>query len=194
MGMRTILRSIRWTWTLPILAVAATSILMIAGVEQEQRFWAAHPGFTDTPQQYQAPAIFFVQLLNGPIFFLSPRLGSFSAFGLYLPDVGRLLGIALFWAFVGFALDRRIKGTGALFSSSRSLLVAFYGVMLLLTCLFAVALYSFLELHMLLPSQVLPHWRVIKLHSSLLGLYAMLPWVAGFFVHFARKLVVTLKS
>jgi hypothetical protein len=187
----TILRSIRWAWTLPILTVAVTLILMIVGAKQDQEFWAAHAGFSDTPWEYQAPAKLFAQLLNGPIFYLSPRLGGFNAFGVYLPDVGRLLGIALFWAWVGWALDRRLLGATP-FVRSRLLRGTLYGGMLLLTCLFAWALHDYLELHMLLPSQLGHSLVFMKLHSSMLGLYAMFLWVAGFAFYFARKFVVTL--
>lgn len=194
MRVRTMLSSIRWKWALPILAVATTSILLIVAAKQDQEFWATHPGFSDTPWEYQGPAMFFAQLLNGPILYLTPRFGHLSAFGLDFPEVGRLLGVAFSWNWIGWAIDRRLQDDRTPFIQSRRLRLTLYAAMLTLTCLFAVALHEWLELHMLLPSQLWPHLTAIKLRSSVLGLYAMFPWIAGFFLYFARKFVITLKS
>lgn len=194
MSVGAILRSVRWRWILPILAVATTSILMIVGAHQDQQFWATHPGFSDSPYESQGPAMLFAQLLNGPTFYLTPRFGDLSAFGLDFPEVGRLLGLVFFWNWIGWAIDRRLHGVRTPFIQSRRLRLALYVAMLALICLFALALHDWLEVHRELPSQLWPHWTAMKLRSSVLGLYAMFPWIAGSFFYFARKLILTLKS
>ena len=189
-----ILRSVRWRWILPILAVATTSILMIVAARQDQQFWATHPGFRDSPYESQGPAILFAQLLNGPIFYLTPRFGELRAFRLDFPEVGRVLSLVFFWNWIGWGIDRKLHGVHTPFIQSRRLRLALYAAMLALTCLFAVALHDWLDLYRELPSQLGPHLAAIKLRSSVLGLYAMFPWIAGFFLYFARKFIVTLKS
>ena len=195
MGTATMLRSVRWVRILPILAVAVTSFLMILAAKQDQEFWAAHAHFSDTPWEFQAPARLFAQLLNGPSFYLRFWAGGFDAFGLYFEDVGRLFGVVLFWVWVGWALDRRIRGTCTPFVRSRLLRGTLYAAMLVLTCLFVWAILDFLDSHMLLPSR--QGWRYfvsIRLRSSALGAYAMLPWTAAFIFYFGRKLVATINS
>jgi len=168
---------------------------MIVAAKQDQEFWAAHPHFSDTPWEVQAPARLFAQLLNGPSFYLSFWTGAFDAFGLYFPDVGRLPGVVLFWSWVGWAVDRRLQGTRTPFVRSRLVRSAFYAVALVLTGMFAWGALDYLHMHMLLPPKQL--WRdvvSVKLRSSAWGVYAMLPWSAALIFYFAFKLVVTLNS
>jgi hypothetical protein len=199
MGTGTILRSVHWARTLPILAFAITAALVIVSAKQDQEFWAAHAHFSDTPWEFQAPARLFAQLLNGPSFYLTAWAGDFGAFGLYFPDAGRLLGVVLFWFWVGWALDRRLRRTRTAFVRSRLLRGTLCAAMLALTCLFGSVIVGNLHPHELWRYMVSiklhsSTWRAFALRRSAWAAYAMLPWTVAFGSYFARKLLVTAMS
>ena len=194
MDTRAILRSIKLIWALPILAVAITSGLMIVEAKQNIELWANYARFSDTPQEFQAPARLFVQVLDGPSFYFKVWRGSLHSLGLYFADTGCLPFVALFWFWVGWGLDRRIEGKCTPWIRSRVLRGTLYAAMLVLTCLFGWIVLTFLESRSLLPPSRLA-WRtlqIIKWRSSALQAYAMLLWTALFIFYFARKFVVTL--
>lgn len=125
-----VLKRIRWAWALPILAVALTSGLIVLAEHQDAAFWATHPGSSDTPAEFQAPARFFEQLINGPGFYFPMPYEFVYGFA-------RLLGVALFWAWLGVGLDRRLHGARSHVIQSRLCRAATYTTLLGLTVLFA---------------------------------------------------------
>jgi len=119
MSVSSLAERVRWVWALPILAVVLTSGLIFLAKHQDVPFWATHPGISDTPGEFQLPARFFEQLINGPGFYFPMPYEFVNGFA-------RLLGVALFWAWLGVGLDRRLHGVrthfiSVSFPSSRNL-------------------------------------------------------------------------
>ena len=63
-------RRVRWSWTLPLIASTITASLIVVAVRDNAAFFAAHPGISDSPGEYQSPASLLAQILNGPGIFL----------------------------------------------------------------------------------------------------------------------------
>lgn len=188
------LRDVRWARLLPFAALGITSLLMIIAAKQEAQIWAIYARYSDTPQEFQAPARLFAQLLNGPSFYFTVWRGGFEAFGLYFSDIGRLPGIVLFWYWAGWKLDRRLSGIRAPFVQSRLVRGVLYGAMLGLSCFFAAMVLESLRSHMLFPSVLWLYIVHVGLRASTLGLYLALLWAIAFVIYFAWKLIVTLAS
>ena len=185
---------VRWARILPLAALGITSVLMIIAAKQEVEIWAIYARHSDTPQEFQAPARLFAQLLNGPSFYFTVWTGGFEAFGLYFSDVGRLPGIVLFWYGMGWALDRRLGGTRAPFVGSRLVRATLYGALLGLSCLFTAIIFEALRSHMLFPSVLWFYIVHVGLRSSALNLYVLLLWAFAFVFYFGWKIVITLTS
>ncbi len=193
MGSGSIQRVVRWTQVLPVLAVAFTSVLMIIAARQDQEIWATYARHSDTPQEFQAPARLFAQVLNGPSFYFTFWRGGFEAFGLYFPDSGRLLGVALFWYWVGWAFDRRLRGIRAPFIKSRLVRSALYATLLVLSSLFAWLILEDMQARMLFPAAHV--WRflvAVGLHYSAWNFYVALLWTFAFILYFGRKLFIAI--
>ena len=187
-------RVVRWARVLPIVALGITFALMIIAAKQEVQICATYARNSDTPQEFQAPARLFAQLLNGPSFYFAVWRGGFEAFGLYFSDVGRLPAIVLFWYWVGWVLDRRVRGNRAPFVRSRLLRGILYGALLGLSCLFAGLVLEQLRSHMLFPSVLWFYMVHVGLRSSALGFCVALLWACAFVVYFGWKLIITLDS
>jgi hypothetical protein len=185
---------VRWAGILPFVAFGITSVLLIIAAKQEVEIWAVYARHSDTPQEFQAPARLFAQLLNGPSFYFTVWTGGFKAFGLYFSDFGRLPGIALFWYGVGWALDRRLNRTRAPFVGSRIVRATLCGALLGLSCLFTAAIFEVLRSHRLFPSVLWIYIVHVGLRSSALGLYVALFWGLAFVCYFGWKMVSTLTS
>jgi hypothetical protein len=184
------MRPVRWKWALPGAAVLVTAGLMILAKRQDAIFWATHPGVSDTPWEFQPPARFFEQLLNGPGFYFPIRFGT-TLNG----DFARLVSVALFGTWIGWALDRRLRGVRSPIIRSRFLRAASYSALLGLALFFAWEFFHYLDIHQLLPSRNM--WQVllvVGLRESALAFYAGLGWSAAFTLHFAWKLIATFKS
>jgi hypothetical protein len=195
MASGSILRAVRWARVLPVLAVGITSVLMILAAKQNEEIWATYARHSDTPQEFQAPARLFAQILNGPGFFFTVWRGGFEAFGLYFSDVGRLLGVVLFWCWVGWALDRRLRGTCAPFIRSRLVRGSLYATLLGLSCMFAGLILEDLHSRMLFPAGHV--WRfvvAVGLRYSAWNFYVFLLWTFAFVLYFGRKLLVAITS
>jgi hypothetical protein len=111
------------SWALPILAVVLTSGLIFLAEHQDAAFWATHPGISDTPGEFQPPARLFEQLINGSGFYFPMPYEFVYGFA-------RLLGVALFWAWLGVGLDRRLHGVRTHFIRSRFRRAATYAASL----------------------------------------------------------------
>jgi hypothetical protein len=182
--------SVRWKWALPGAAVLVTACLMILAKRQNAIFWATHPGVSDTPWEFQPPARFFEQLLNGPGFYFPIRFGTTMN-----GDFARLVSVALFWMWIGWALDRRLRGIRSPIIRARFLRAVSYSALLGLALFFAWEFFHYLDIHHLFPSR--NRWKVflvIGLRDSALAFYAGLGWSVACSLHFGRKLIATLKS
>jgi hypothetical protein len=142
------LHRIRWAWALPLLALAVTASLIALAIRQNAVFWAAHPGLTDTPGEFQAPATLFAPILNGAGFFLPSPFGPLDA------DWIRLPGVILFWAWLGRGLDRRLRGVRSRINHSGFRRGVFHTAMLALATLFAWGFLRLLHMQLVLPSDI----------------------------------------
>jgi hypothetical protein len=185
---------VRWARILPFVALGITSVLMIIAAKQEVEIWTVYARNSDTPQEFQAPARLFAQLLNGPSFYFTVWTGGFEAFGLYFSDVGRLPGIVLFWYGVGWVVDRRLGGTRAPFVGSRLVRATLYSALLGVSCLFLGIILEGLRSHRLFPSVLWSYIVHVGLCSSALKLYVLLLWAFAFVFYFGWKMVITLTS
>lgn len=171
-----LLRRVLWSWALPLLATAITASLIVAAVRDNAAFWAAHPGLTDTPGEFQSPFSLLAQILNGPGFFFPWPFGAIDV------DWIRLPGVALFWAWLGRGLDRRLRGEQTKIKSSRSGRVAGNLVMVGIAGLFAFEFLRLLHMQTLLPFDNAfrglmwnTPWHV-KLRLTASGWYVGLAW------------------
>jgi hypothetical protein len=171
--------------------------LTILAARQDAAFWKAHPGISDTPWEFQPPARFFEQLLNGPGYYVP---FPFFYYSNGHADFARLPGIALFWMWIGWALDRRLRGVRSPVIRSRSRRVTSYLALFGLASFFAWRYFTNMRLTWPFPS-MLP-WQVLKaiaanpfyLHYSLLGMYVGLAWAVSYAIYFVWKLIATLRS
>jgi len=193
MSTATFLKHVRWVWTLPILAVAATTVLVSLAVHQNAAFVATHAGLTDTPGELQAPATLFAQILNGPGFFFP------SPFGPLRADWIRLPGVALFWAWIGWQLDERLRVNQKVRTRSRVVRTVVASTMFLLAALFVLQFIRCLHTQQLLPQDPAfqsllwnAPWEV-RLHLTASGWYVGLIWSLVYLVYFARQLFSILK-
>jgi len=182
-----LLRRVRWSWTLPLFASTVTAVLMVVAVHDSATFWADHPGLTDTPGEFQSPATLLAQILNGPGFFFPSPFGPIDA------DWIRLPGVALFWAWLGRGLDRRLRGEQTKITGARSRRLAFNLVMLGIAALFAFEFLRILHMQALLPFDNAfrglmwsSQWDV-KLRLTPLGWYIGLAWSVVYVLYFAVK-------
>lgn len=190
------LRNVRWKLALPILALSVTVGLMSLAVRQEFAFSAAYRGVTDTPGQFQAPATLFVQVINGPGFFLPSPFARLDANF----DWFRLPGVALFWAWLGWGLDRRIRGIRSSTIEFSLRRVIFFAAMTGLAMVFTWGFLKSLHTQDLLPSEMRFHlfwgsvsWRN-KLHLTETGFYVGLIWSVLYVFYFGYKLLSTLRQ
>jgi hypothetical protein len=188
MSLPNLLRRVRWSWTLPPVALAVTASLMIAAIRDNAAFWAAHPGISDTPWEFQSPATLLAQILNGPGFFFPSPFGAIDAEWLRLPSV------ALFWAWLGRGLDRKLRGEQTKMKSPRSRRVAWNLVMLGVAALFGFEFLRLLHMQTLLPFDNAFHglmwsspWNV-KLRLTASGWYVGLAWSVVYVFYFGLKL------
>jgi hypothetical protein len=189
-----LLRRVRWTWTLPLVASAITVSLIVAAVRENAAFWAAHPGLTDTPGMLQSPAFLLAQILNGPGFFFPSPFGAIDAEWLRLP------GVALFWAWLGRGLDRRLRGEQTKMKNPSSRRVAWNLVMLGVAALFVFEFLRLLHMQTLLPFANAFHglmwstpWNV-KLRLTASGWYVGLAWSVLYVFYFAVNLLRALTT
>ena len=186
MSLSNYLRRVRWAWALPITAVAVTASLIVLARSQDLAFWVAHPGISDTPGEFQAPARFFEQLISGPGFYFPIPYE-------YVHGFARLPGVALFWAWLGLGLDRRLHGVRSHIIRSSFWRGATYALLLGVAALFAWKFYSSLPVTMWLPSTTL--FQVIsryRLRVSALGVYVEFAWAVLFLLYFGYKLISTI--
>jgi hypothetical protein len=155
---------------------------------QDAAFWATHLGISDTLGEFQPPARFFEQLINGPGFYFPMPYEFVYGFAW-------LLGVALFWAWLGVGLDRRLHGVRTHFIRSRFRRAATYAASLLLALFFVWRFFEFLRLRGSLPSQTLHDiFLAWGLRLSALGVYVELPWAILYVSYFGYKLVSTLSE
>jgi len=167
-------RKVQWMWTLPILMVLATVVLMLLASEQELK--APHP--SDTPFAFQPPARLFAELLNGPGFYLTSLLPGLTLFGRHLYDFGRLAGTAIFWAWIGWSLDGRLRGTSKAVIRVGWARAGVHAILLALCILFIWGTLSGLYLDGLLFSRLLwDELPVTGLWLAVLAKYAAIPWL-----------------
>jgi hypothetical protein len=186
--------NIRWKTWLPIVAVAITTLLIFLSAAQETMFWAAHPGFTDTPSELQQPAKLFAELLNGPSFLFDFSRLDLSMWGMPVDGFGRLPLVAIFWTWLGWALDRRLRGTHTPLIRLRWLRAALYAGLLVLTGLFIYSALTFLNFHEFFSAKTLrAYWDALGLRGFELGVFAMLAWAVGYLFLFGYKLLATFK-
>jgi hypothetical protein len=140
-----LLRRVRWSWTLPLVASTVTAFLFVAAVRDNAAFWAAHPRISDTPGEFQSLPSLLAQILNGPGLFFPWPFGPIDA------DWSRLPGVALFWAWLGRGLDRRLRGEHIKVKTPRSGRIALNLVMLAVAVLFAFEFLRLLHVQTLLP-------------------------------------------
>lgn len=180
-----LLRRFRWSWTLPLIASSVTAVLIFVAVRDMRAFWAAHPGLTDTPGAFQSPATLLAQMLNGPGFFFPWSFAPVDA------DWIRLPGVALFWAWLGRGLDRRLRGEQTKTSDSRSRQLAWNLVMLGIAALFVFEFLRILHMQILLPFDNAFHgvmWSTpwdVKLRLTVSGWYVGLAWSVVYAFYFA---------
>ena len=194
MGVINLTRQIRWIWVLPISMVGLTALLILLNARQEAEFWAAHRGFTDTPWEIQQPARLFAILLTGPGFLLSFWMPGIYVSGKYY-EVGRLLGVAFFWAGIGWLLDRRLRGLRTPVIPPRWIRALLYSGLLTFSITVIWALLSGLQSQEMLPAPLL--WRILEvfgLRASVLNQYADLCWAVVGVVYFGSKLVTTVRN
>ena len=192
MNSSSLLRRIQWKWALPILAVTCSAALMVLARRQDDAFWTAHPGISDTPWEFQAPARCIVQLLNGPGFYIPFFFNEWTS---TYAEFARLPSIALFWTWLGWALDRRLKGNVSPLIKSRFFRAVSYTMLLVVACCFAWLFFHNLDIHQLLPSRIL--WREVRafgLRASVVGIYVGLGWSVAYGLFFSLKLISTLAS
>jgi hypothetical protein len=189
-----LLRRVRWSWTLPLIASTITASLIVVAVRDNAAFWAAHPGISDTPGAFQSPASLLAQFLNGPGFFFPSPFGPIDA------DWIRLPGVALFWAWLGRGLDRRLRGEPTKIESRRSRRLAWNLVMLGVAALFVFGFLRLLHMQALWPFDDAFHglmwsrpWNV-KLRSTTSGWYVGLAWSAVYVFYFAVNSVRALTT
>lgn len=193
MDIRQLIRRIRWIVVLPILATAMSGALFFLAAVQEAEFWTAHPGFTDTPWELQQPARLFAELLNGPIFYFDVW-GSIHVFGLYLEDFGRLPFIAVFWTWIGWALDRKLRGVHTPVVKFRWLRGTLYIALLALMGLIIYACVLEVNSQELFTLEMLQsYWRGLGLRAFVFRDYGMLVWAIGYVLYFGQKLLATFK-
>jgi hypothetical protein len=108
MNIKQLAQRIPWIVALPVFAVAITGILLFLAAVQEEQFWTEHPGFTDTPMELQMPAELFAELLNGPSFLFNLPVHGIDILGISV-YTGRLPAVAIFWTWIGWAVDRRLR-------------------------------------------------------------------------------------
>lgn len=186
------LRSVRWVWTLPILAVAVTASLMVLAVRQDGAFRAANPGVAYW--EYQAPARLAAQVINGPGYFLP------SPFAPVGYDWIRLPGVVLFWAWIGRGLDRKLRRTAPKISKSSFRRGISYVALLGLAVLFACEFFKLLRSGGMLPSGLLFQSLVCfgtwerSVRASEWRLYVGLLWTLVYAFYFGYKLLSTLRE
>jgi hypothetical protein len=168
-----------WRWLLPLIMCVITFGLSRIALRQGAEFGKAHPGFTDTPQELQEPADFLGEVLDGPGYYLT---------GWFDGEAGRLLGVAIFWFWLGWGLDRRLHGIRQ--PVIRSALARAVVYLLLLSLASAFTLAAFSEVHMHGPPFDPWTWRWVRamgLRASILGAYVAVAWGAIYVVYFGRK-------
>jgi len=168
-----------WRWLLPLIMCAITFGLSRVALRQEAEFWRAHPGFTDTPQELEQPADFLAKILDGPGYYLA---------GWSDGETGRLLGVAILWFWLGWGLDRRLRGLRQTVIRSPVARAVVYLLLLSLASVFTLAAFS--EVHMHGPPFDPWTWkwvRLMGLRASILGAYVAFVWGAIYVVYFGRK-------
>jgi hypothetical protein len=168
-----------WRWLLPLIMCAITLGLFQVASRQEAEFWKAHPKFTDTPQELQQPADFLVKVLDGPGYYLTGWFGG---------EAGRLLGVAILWFWLGWGLDRRLRGLRRpVIRSAWARAVAY---LLLLSLAFLFTLAASLQVQMHGPPFDPGTWKWVRfmgLRASIVGDYVAVGWGAIYIVYFGRK-------
>ena len=98
--------ALHWRWVLPILMVLLTAYLIVAGAFE----WLASP-FRPC-LECEAPAHVILRFLNGPAAQLQKRVPwvYLNVFGVECAGFQILPGVFIFWAIVGWALDRGLEG------------------------------------------------------------------------------------
>ena len=161
-----------------------TVVVMHVASRQDDEFWAKHQHLTDTPQEIQRSGDFFAELLNGPGYLLP----SWFFGGM----VARLIGVAVFWMWIGWSLDRRLSGAGTQIISSVWLRALVYTLLLAIACLLSYAAFSDIQLHG--PSSATRTWqwvRFMKSRAAILRSYLVILWGVGYALYFGRKLIET---
>ena len=186
-------RRIRWSRTLPLVAAAVTAGLIVAAKRDNAAFWAAHRGISDTPWEFQSPATLLAQMLNGPGFFFPSPFGPISA------ELIRLPGVALFWAWLGRGIDRKLDHEQTKAKSLRSQVIG-NSVMLAIASLFAFEFLKLLHMQTLLPFDNGFHglmWStpwILKLRLTAFAWYVGLAWSMVYVSYFGMRLLRSLKT
>lgn len=189
MTCRNLLRRVRWSWALPLIASAITAGLIIAALRDNTAFWAAHPGISDTPWEFQSPATLVAQALNGPAFFL---------FGPLPYDWIRIPGVVLFWAWLGRGIDRRLRREKTKIKAYRFSRIVGNSVMLSIAALFTFLFLTLLHEQTVLPfehgfyglirSVAAAPWNM-KLRLTAWGWYVGLVWSLVYVFYFGANLL-----
>jgi hypothetical protein len=177
-------------WVLPTVMLVTTAVLIFLASTQEDLFWATHPGLTDTPWEFQPPARFIAQLVNGPGFYLTFLLPGIGLFGHHY-DFGRLVGVAIFWTWIGWGLDNRLRGTRRVVIKSPWRRASVYALLLGLSVVFIWTIVLRLNLPSITLWDLLLFWG---LWLSFLGDYAILLWLVAGVIYFGTRLHSALKA
>ncbi len=193
MNIKQLAQRIPWIVALPVFAVAITGILLFLAAVQEEQFWTEHPGFTDTPMELQTPAELFAELLNGPSFLFNLPVHGIDILGISV-YTGRLPAVAIFWTWIGWAVDRRLRDAHWLLVKPLWLRRVSYVALLAFAVFFIWAMLEVIASQQLLPSKFLwAYLGALKLHASVLRAYAMLAWAVAYALYLGRKILTTFK-
>jgi len=177
-----LLRRLSWKLALPLLMAALT-----IGLHYLDRAWLRAWGAWDDLAVTTARGLSV--LLNGP--------GSFFAPGLKLS--GQLLGVAIFWTWIGFLLDRRLRGIKTSTIRRIWLRVALHVVGLGVSCWLIWNVARFIEPATVrdlfkLPSIFLSNSPVRFLRGRDFVAIAEILWGLGYAIYFLKKLWLLRKA
>jgi hypothetical protein len=178
-------------WALPVVMLLATTVLMFLASGQEMK----EPHSSDTPFEFQPPARLFSELLNGPGFDVTLLVPGVTLFGRHLYDFGRLIGVAIFWAWIGWGLDGRFRGTSKTIIRAAWVRAGIYAVLLAFCVLFIWATLSDLHSDGLLFSPLLRNeLRAEGLWLAVLTKYATMTWLLVGSIYFCTQFLNALKA
>jgi hypothetical protein len=183
-------RQVRWMCTLPVVMLLVTVVLMFLASGQELKA----PHASDTPFAFQPPARLFAELINGPGFYLTFLVPGLTLFGRHLYDFGRLLGVIIFWTWIGWGLDGRFRGTRKALIRVRWVRAGVHAMFLSSCVLLIWGTLSNLHSLRLLPSHLL--WRellITGLWHAVLARYAAMAWLLLGAIYFCTQFLAALR-